>query len=73
MIATVIIYCEHMIIISPKIAQGKNGLTVAPSYVPCSDPACLTFGITRFFCLAFLRSWESTWKQWLKSDFCQLK
>lgn len=33
-----------------------NQLTVAPSKVPCSDPDCLAFGRTMFFCLAFLRS-----------------
>ena len=37
-------------------------LTVAPSKVSCPDPCPLMLGRTRFLCLAFLRSWERTWK-----------
>jgi hypothetical protein len=46
----------QLIIENNEAEKEKNELTVAPSNVPCSDPACLALGITKFFCFAFLRS-----------------
>lgn len=57
-------HCISQFSLHNKMTANQNDeLTVAPSYVPCSDPACLTFGRRRFFCLAFLRSWERTWRR----------